>query len=108
MQRLTRYGALVGTVTCLALLVLCVAIADARTEQMTGTIAAIEPASHTVVVEIPMGTDTFTVGGPLGPQAIIKKGGKTMQLQDLQVGERVAVAWKRTANGHEIERLEVR
>jgi hypothetical protein len=108
MQRRTLYGALVVTVTCFMLLGLSLAIVEARMEQMTGTITAIEPASQTVVVETPMGTDKFTVGGPLSPQAIIKKGGKARQLQDLQVGERVAVAWKRTANGEEIERLDAR
>jgi hypothetical protein len=58
------------------LLNMAVAAAVGRMRRMTGTIKAVDPAAQTVVVEVPLSHDTFTVGGPLSPQATVKKGGK--------------------------------
>jgi uncharacterized cupredoxin-like copper-binding protein len=77
-----------------------------RTYQMTGKITAIDMAYQTVVIEVPMGKDSLTVGGPLSPRAVLKKGGKAVQLPAFKVGEKVTVAWRSTAEGHVIERLE--
>jgi hypothetical protein len=102
------YGAMLVTVACVVLLNLALATAVGRMQRMTGTIKAVDPVAQTAVIEVPLGHDTFTVAGPLSPQATVKKGGQTAQLQDLQVGERVTVTWEQTAKGHEIERLEAR
>ena len=80
--------------------------ATKKTYHMTGTITAIEPVYHTVVIEVPQGRDIFTVGWPLSTTAVLKKGGKAVQLQAFKVGEKVHVTWRSTAAGHVIERLE--
>jgi hypothetical protein len=74
--------------------------------RMTGTITAIEPAYHTVVIEVPQGRDMFIVDGPFSTAAVLKKGDKTVQLQAFKVGEKVHVTWRSTAEGRAIERLE--
>jgi len=72
---------------------------------MKGTISAIESENNTVVVEVPLAGKRFTVGGPLSPGAVLKRGGSPAQLSDFKVGEIVTVGWKATENGHVIERL---
>ena len=108
MQRLTRSRILTGTVTCLVLLGLSLATAAVRMERMTGKIAAIDAAAQTVVVKVPLGKGTFTIGGPLSPQAVVTKGKHRAQLQDLQVGAQVTVTWQSTVTGHEITHLDAR
>lgn len=96
------------TVACVVLLSMTLATAAVRMEQGSGTTAAIEPAAQTVVIEIPQGKEKFTVGGPLSPKAIVKKGGKTAQLEAFHVGDHVRVTWRHTATGQEIAHLEAR
>jgi hypothetical protein len=108
MQRLTHARTLIGTATCLVFLGLSLATAAVRIEQMTGTIAAIDPDAKTVVVEVPFGKDKFTVGGPLSSTAIVTNGKRPSQLQALQVGAHATVSWRPTATGQEITRLDVR
>jgi hypothetical protein len=67
---------------------------------MSGTVKAAEPQYNTAVVECPVGGQMFTVAGPLAPQAVLKKGGKSAQLQDFKEGEHVKVKWQATENGH--------
>lgn len=74
--------------------------------KMTGTIAAIEADVQTVVVEVPQGKDKLTVGGPLSGKAVLRRGGKSVQLSAFRVGEKATVTWQATAEGHVIERLE--
>ena len=71
-----------------------------------GEIKHIEIESRTVVVEIPLGTQTHTVGGALSVGAALEKDGKTAALKNFHVGDRVRVEWERTLTGHIIERLE--
>jgi len=67
---------------------------------MTGDIAAIDLEFNTVIVEVPLAGKSFTVGGPLSPEASLKKGGRTINLSDFQVGDRVIIKWKATERGH--------
>ena len=60
------------------------------------------------MVEVPLEEKMFTVGGPLGPSAILKKTGKSANLSDFIVGQTVQVRWKPTEKGHVIIRLESR
>lgn len=108
MQRRSFSQVLLVTVMGMALLGGASTVTASSMGPMTGTIAAIEPASQTVVVEVPLGRDNFTVGGPLSPQARLTRGAKSIQLQDLRTGDRVSVTWRMTDNGHEIERLHAR
>jgi hypothetical protein len=96
------------TVAGLPLLGIALATAATRIASVTGTITALEPAVQTVVVEFPQRAQKFTVGGPLSPKAVVKKGGKTARLEDFHVGDQVRVSWIHTANGHEITHLEAR
>ena len=53
-------------------------MAAGRMERMTGTIAAMEPDAPTVVVAVPQGKETLTVGCRLSPQAIGPNGKNTV------------------------------
>ena len=106
MQRTVLVSAMVFTIAVLQGVLL--AAAATKTYQMTGKITAIELASRTVVVEVPVGKGMFTVGGPLSAKAAVRKQGRTAQLQDFKVGDRVTVEWRAATEGHVIDRLEVR
>jgi len=67
---------------------------------MSGDITAIDLEFNTVVVEVPLAGKSFTVGGPLSPEASLKKGGRTIDLSDFQVRDRVIIQWKATEKGH--------
>jgi hypothetical protein len=75
---------------------------------MTGEISGIDTTHKTVVVQVPLESQTFTVGGPLDPDATLTKNGKPAGLQDFKVGETATVRWRSTPNGHAIEALSVR
>lgn len=72
---------------------------------MDGEIAAIDLDNKTVVIEIPMGTQFFTIGGPLLPGVRLKKGRKSVGLKSFNVGDSVTVRWRHTGKGHVIEGL---
>ena len=76
--------------------------------QRSGVIAAIESATNTVVVRVRMGGRMVTVVGPLSDKAVLKKGGRSVELQDFNVGDRVMVKWTNTEKGPLIEGLEAR
>ncbi|MEJ2164657.1 MAG: hypothetical protein P8X90_03945 [Desulfobacterales bacterium] len=67
---------------------------------MSGTLTAAVPEYNTAVIECPVGGQMFTVAGPLAHKAVLKKGGKSVQLQDFKEGEKVKVKWQATENGH--------
>ena len=75
---------------------------------MKGKIKAIENQYNTVVIEVPLGKKQFTVGGPLSPNAVLRKKGQTVKLSDFKEGDTVTARWPATASGHIIERLEVK
>jgi hypothetical protein len=80
-------------------------IVFAKTYNMTGKISAIDLAYNTVVIQVPMASKMFTVGGPLAANAKLTKDNKMASLNDFKVGERVAVKWHSTPQGHVIDRL---
>ena len=67
---------------------------------MSGKVKAAEPQYNTAVVECPVGGQMFTVAGPLAPQAVLKKGGESTQLENFKEGDHVQVKWQATKNGH--------
>ena len=77
----------------------------AKAYKMTGKISAIDLAYNTVVIQVPMASKIFTVGGPLAPDAKLRKDNKMATLNDFKVGERVTVNWHSTPQGHVIDRL---
>lgn len=68
--------------------------------EMRGEISAIDLAYNTVVIEVPLAGKTFTVGGPLAHEAVVKRNDKAAQLSDFQIGEWVTVKWETTEKGH--------
>ena len=80
--------------------------ADTKAEKMgevfvmSGKVKAAEAQYHTAVVECPVKGQMFTVAGPLAPNAVLKKGGKSAQLNDFKEGEHVQVKWQATKSGH--------
>lgn len=76
--------------------------------KMTGDIAAIDLSHNTVVIEVPLVGKTFTVGGPLSSEAVLKRGGQSAGLADFQLGDRVIVIWEATEQGHLILSLETK
>lgn len=68
---------------------------------MTGTLSALNLEYNTAVIEVPLDNgQTFTVGGPLAANAILKIGGHCAMLKDFSVGEKVTVKWRSTDSGH--------
>jgi hypothetical protein len=84
------------------------AAAGGQSYRMAGEITAIDIGFQTVVIEVPLGDKYFTVGGPLGADAVLVKGGRPVTLEDFQTGDPVSVVWRATPSGHLIERLESR
>ncbi len=76
--------------------------------RMTGDITAIDLTHNTVVIEVPLAGKTFTVGGALSSEAILKRGGQSVGLADFQVGDRVIVIWEATEQGHLILSLKAK
>jgi len=89
----------------LTLLATAPTIVFAKTYNMTGKISAIDMTFKTVVIQVPMAAKMFTVAGPLAPDAKLTKNMKTVSLNDFTVGERVAVKWHSTPQGHVIDGL---
>ncbi len=75
---------------------------------MKGKITAIDLDYQTVVIEVPLKGKSFTVAGPLSPDAVLTRNGRSATLSDYQVGEPVTVVWHGTSKGHVIDKLEAR
>jgi len=75
---------------------------------LTGKITAIDLPHRTVVVEAPVGTQQFTVAGPLAPDARLIRQSRSVRLNDFKPGERVRVKWRHTDKGHLILELATR
>jgi hypothetical protein len=91
---------------CLAIgLFASVARAEGKVRQLRGDISGINLDHRTVVIQAPVGTQTFTVGGPLDSDATLTRNGSPADLKDFKVGETVTVRWRSTPNGHVIMAL---
>ncbi len=72
----------------------------------SGVIKALDLEYGTVVVEVPIDGEHYTVAGPLGPDAVLRRGGKPAGLEEFSAGEAVKIKWAVTDKGHEIRRME--
>jgi hypothetical protein len=77
----------------------------AKSGELSGKITAIDMTASAVVVEVPMGKQMFTVGGPLAPKAKLTKHGKPAKLGEFKQGDQVSVGFKSTAQGPVIQSL---
>jgi hypothetical protein len=73
--------------------------------KMTGKIRGIDLKHQTIVIEVPLGYQMFTVGGPLAPDAKLTRSGQPATLSDFSVNEQVTVIFHSTDQGHKIDRL---
>jgi hypothetical protein len=106
----TYYRLTTGIFFLILLLGLFTAVtyAENKAYLMTGEISGIDLAYNTVVIEVPLGSQMFTVGGPLDSNATLTKHGRSVSLKDFKVGETVKVKWRSTPEGHVIEALSAR
>ena len=79
-----------------------------KTYVMSGKVTAVDTAYNTIVIDVPMGKEIFTVAGPLSPKAVLRKGGKLAHLSSFMVGESVKVKWQATDEGHLITALDAK
>ena len=107
-----RFRTVVGGILIFLTIAAVPAVSGAMTPKlyrMQGRITAIDPAAHTVVVNVPLTEKTnFTVAGPLAKDAILRRGDKKAALSDFKVGEWVTVEWMPTSQGHLIKELELK
>ncbi|MBT8331437.1 MAG: hypothetical protein KJP06_03815 [Deltaproteobacteria bacterium] len=75
---------------------------EGKVHQVTGEISGINLAHSTVVVQVPVESQIFTVGGPLDSDATLTRNGSPADLKDFKVGETATVRWRSTPNGHVI------
>ncbi|MBI3989658.1 MAG: hypothetical protein HY347_08570 [candidate division NC10 bacterium] len=75
---------------------------EGRVQQMTGKVSALTLSSKTIVMEIPLGRDSLTVGGEVTDETEISVDGKTATLNDIKVGDRVTVRWIKEEHGHRL------
>jgi len=113
MRRSIVFTALLVGVLCFLTLFAAQSWAEKGIVKMVGEIAAIDLMHRTVVVEVPVGKavvgeQLFTVGGPLSPDAELKRGGRSAKLEDFNVGDQVTVLWKTIDTGHLIFSLEAK
>lgn len=81
-------------------------VAAAESYQLSGRLTTVDPGYRTVVVQVPMADDkTFTVAGPLTDNAILRREGRTVKLNEFEVYDWVTVEWESTGEGHKIIRL---
>ena len=81
---------------------------EGKIHTMTGKISVVNLADNVVVIQVPMGEQIFTVGGPIDAAATLTKNGGSVELKVFEVGETAKVKWRSTPNGHVIEALSVR
>lgn len=74
-----------------------------QSRAMIGNITHINAKYETVVVEVPIGDDLFTVAGPIHSETTLKKNGRSVSLDAFQNGDKVKVRWHTTDSGHIID-----
>ena len=106
----TKYRLITGAVFVFLLTGLFTsgAHAEGKVHSLRGEISGINLTHSTVVVQAPVGSQMFTVGGPLDPDATLSRNGSPADLKDFKVGETVTVRWRSTPNGHVNEALTLR
>ena len=60
---------------------------------------------HIRGIDLPLGSQMFTVGGPLASDAKLTQNGQPAKLRDYSVNEQVTVIFHSTDQGHLIDRL---
>jgi len=78
---------------------------SAQTRTMIGELTHVNTRYDTVVVEVPVGEELFTVAGTVASDAKIRKNGQPAGLEAFEKGETVKVIWHTVDTGHAIDGL---
>ncbi len=74
---------------------------------LVGTVVAVVPASRTLVVDVPLGTDVLRVGAAVTETTTIVADGAAASFDSLKEGARVRLQFRRVATGDEATMVEV-
>ncbi len=74
---------------------------------LVGDLAHVEPASRTVVVDVPVGDKDVNVGASAVAGTTVIEGGQPIAFEDLKPGSKVRVKVRRAEDGDELLSLEV-
>ncbi len=74
---------------------------------LVGDLAHVEPASRTVLVEVPVEGQEVTVGASGVAGTALTAGGQSIAFEDLQEGSKVRIKVRRVEDGDELLSLEV-
>jgi hypothetical protein len=100
-----NYPKAIPAVIVITLVLACPLSVLGQPYQMTGKITSIDLNYQSIVIEVPLGSQMFTVGGPLASDAKLTKAGQSAKLSDFSVNEKVTVIFHSTDQGHVIDRL---
>jgi hypothetical protein len=100
-----NYSKVIAAIIVFALVLAFPLVVLGQSYKMTGKITGIDLSYQTIVIEVPLGSQMFTVGGPLAPNAQLTKAGQPAKLGDFSVNEKVTVIFHSTDEGHMIDRL---
>jgi hypothetical protein len=100
-----NYSKAISAAIVFTLLLACPLIVFGQSYKMTGKISAVDLSNQTLVVEVPLGSQMFTVAGPLAADAKLTRANKPAMLKDFKVGEKVSVTFHSTDKGHVIDRV---
>lgn len=71
------------------------ALAKGEVRDMVGRVVAVEPTSQTIVMDVPLGKSTLTVGAEVLGESSITAGKAPRSLSDIKVGDRIRMKWVR-------------
>jgi Cu/Ag efflux protein CusF len=86
-------------VVCLLIAVFfltAISSSEAATRKATGTVVAIDPDGKAIVISEKLGKEELVIGAIVTPETTIKVGGKTADLSQIKVGDRVTLVYERT------------
>jgi hypothetical protein len=99
------YSKAIPAVIVFMFVLACPLIVFGQSYKMTGEISTINLNEQIIVVEVPLGSQMFTVAGPLAPDAKLTRDNQPAELKDFNVGEKVTVIFHSSDKGHVIDRL---
>jgi hypothetical protein len=100
-----NYPKAIAAVIVFMLVLACPLMVLGQAYKMTGKISVINLSDQIVVIEVPLGSQIFTVAGPLASDARLTRDNQPAELKDFNIGETVTVIFHSTDKGHVIDRL---
>jgi hypothetical protein len=75
--------------------------------RFVGTVIAVVPASRTLVVDVPLGTEVLRIGAEVTKETKITAAGAAASFDSLKVGARVRINFRKVATGDEALSVDV-